>query len=189
MDALASHFDAGDRTPAQSQPVTWLSGEIVTCFNKVGPILWIAAVIGAFSGILLKTGHFLVSPDYRFLIAFMFVATVFMFWLSARIQRVGFAGRDLVISNYLRQERIPFDQRSRCGGITAAWSACGSALTLRSDTRSTTSRNGRRSSVFGSRPKRNCGNCWSQDRSSNAIAGFRPLRIPAVRSQSRHRRD
>jgi len=110
VDALASHFDAGDRTPAQSQPVTWLSGEIVTCFNKVGPILWIAAVIGAFSGILLKTGHFLVSPDYRFLIAFMFVATVFMFWLSARIQRVGFAGRDLVISNYLRQERIPFDQ-------------------------------------------------------------------------------
>ena len=90
--------------------MTWLSGEIVTLFNKVGPILWIAAVIGALSGIFLKTRHLFVAPDYRLLMAFIFLATVFMFWLSAKIQRVGYAGRDLVISNYLRQERIPFDQ-------------------------------------------------------------------------------
>ena len=108
MDALASRDDAGSQ--ASAQPVTWLSGEIVTVINKIGPILWIAAVIGAFSGILLKSGRFFVSPDYRFLMAFIFLATVFMFWLSARIQRVGYAGRDLIVSNYLRQERIPFDQ-------------------------------------------------------------------------------
>ena len=26
------------------------------------------------------------------------------------MQRVGYSGRDLIVSNYLRQERIPFDQ-------------------------------------------------------------------------------
>ena len=107
MDVLASRYDAEAHAPAQ--PVTWLSGGIVTLFNKVGPILWIAGVIGGLSGILLKTGHFFVAPGFRLLMAFLFLATVFMFWLSARIQRVGYAGRDLVISNFLREERIPFD--------------------------------------------------------------------------------
>ena len=110
MDALASRYDAGGHAQPQAQPVTWLSGEIVTLFNKVGPILWIAAVIGALSGILLKTGRFFITPGFRPVIAFVFLATAFMFWLSARIQRVGYAGRDLIISNYLGQERIPFDQ-------------------------------------------------------------------------------
>jgi hypothetical protein len=108
VDALASRYDADAQAPAQ--PVIWLSGEIVTLFNKIGPILWIAGVIGALSGILLKTGHLFIAPDYRFLMAFIFLATVFMFWLGARIQRVGYAGRDLIVSNFLRQGRIPFDQ-------------------------------------------------------------------------------
>ena len=105
MDALAAPYDAH----APAQPVTWLSGGIVTAVNKIGPVLWLAAVVGAFSGILLKTGHFFIAPGFRPVIAFVFLATVFMFWLSARIQRVGYAGRDLIVSNYLRQERIPFD--------------------------------------------------------------------------------
>jgi len=108
VDALASRYDADAQAPAQ--PVTWLSGGIVTVINKVGPILWIAAVIGALSGILLKTGHLFIASGYSLLMAFIFLATAFMFWLSARIQRVGYAGRDLIVSNYLRTERIPFDQ-------------------------------------------------------------------------------
>ena len=105
MDALAAPYDS----PAPAQPVTWLSGGIVTVVNKIGPVLWLAAVAGAFSGIVLKAGHFFIAPGFRPVIAFVFLATVFMFWLSARIQRVGYAGRDLIVSNYLRQERIPFD--------------------------------------------------------------------------------
>ncbi len=108
MDALASRYDAGAQAPAQ--PVTWLSGGIVSVINKVGPVLWLAAVVGAFSGILLKTGRFFIAPAFRPVIAFVFLATIFVFWLAARIQRVGYAGRDLIVSNYLRQERIPFDQ-------------------------------------------------------------------------------
>ncbi len=105
MDALAAPYDAH----APAQPVTWLSGGIVTVVNKIGPVFWLAAVVGALSGILLKTGRFFIAPGFRPVIAFVFVATVFIFWLSARIQRVGYAGRDLIVSNYLRQERIPFD--------------------------------------------------------------------------------
>lgn len=108
MDALASRYDADAQAP--SQPVTWLSGAIVTVINKIGPVLWLAALVGALSGILLKTGRFFIAPAFRPLIAFVFLATVFIFWLGARIQRVGYAGRDLIVSNYLRQERIPFDQ-------------------------------------------------------------------------------
>jgi hypothetical protein len=106
VDAVASRYDAG----ATAQPVTWLSGGIVTLINKLGPVLWLAAVVGALSGVFLKTGHFFIAPGFRPVIAFVFLATAYMFWLSARIQRVGYAGRDLIVSNYLRQERIPFDQ-------------------------------------------------------------------------------
>lgn len=106
MDAAASRHIAG----APAEPVTWLSGGIVTVINKVGPVLWLAAVVGALSGIFFKTGHFFISRGFRPVIAFVFLATAYMFWLSARIQRVGYTGRDLIVSNYLRQERIPFDQ-------------------------------------------------------------------------------
>jgi hypothetical protein len=106
VDAVAPQRDALE--PAQ--PVTWLSGEIVTLFNKIGPILWLAAVVGGFFGIFLSTGRVFVAPAFRFLVAFVVVATALIFWLGLRIQRVGYAGRELAVSNYLRQERIPFHQ-------------------------------------------------------------------------------
>jgi len=108
VDALASRYDADAQAPAQ--PVIWLSGGIVTVINKIGPVLWLAGVIGALAGIFLKTGRFFIAPGFRPVIAFVFLATIFIFWLGGRIQRVGYVGRDLIVSNYLRQERIPFDQ-------------------------------------------------------------------------------
>jgi hypothetical protein len=106
MDEAASRDDI--RTAPQ--PVIWLSGEIVTFFNKTGAVLWLAAVVGVFLRILLKTGHIFIAPAFRPLIAFVLLATAFTFWLSGHIQRVGYIERDLIVSNYLRQERIPFDQ-------------------------------------------------------------------------------
>jgi hypothetical protein len=105
VDAVASQYDTRSAAP----PVIWLSGAIVTLFNKIGPILWLAAVVGALSGIMLKTGRFFIAPGFRPLIGFVFLATVFIFWLGMRIQRVGYSGRELIVSNYLREERIPFD--------------------------------------------------------------------------------
>ena len=106
MDVAASRDDIR----VAPQPVTWLSGEIVTFFNKIGAVLWVSAVAGAFSGILLKTGYLFFAPDSRPLMAFVLLATAFTFWLGGRIQRVGYTKRHLIVSNYLRQERIPFDQ-------------------------------------------------------------------------------
>ena len=103
---VASRYEAH----APGQPVAWLSGEIVTFLNKIGGVLWLAAVVGALSGIFLKTGRVFIAPSFRPVMAFVFLATVFVLWLSMRVQRVGYTGRDLIVSNYLRQERIPFNQ-------------------------------------------------------------------------------
>lgn len=169
MEALASRYGT-------DQPVTWLSGGALTVINKIGPVLWIGAAIGALSGILLKTGHFFIASDYRFLIAFVFLATVFMFWLSARIQRVGYAGGDLIVSNYLRQERIPFDQVEAAEPV---WWNYRRMVRVRF----------RIHTSFGYvvyyipkwaafkclwvAPEKSYENCCSQDRGSNLVDGFR----------------
>jgi hypothetical protein len=67
MDLAASRDDVR----VAPQPVTWLSGEIVTFFNKIGAVVWLAAVAGAFLGILLKTGHLFIAPAFRPLTAFV----------------------------------------------------------------------------------------------------------------------
>ena len=41
-----------------------------------------------------------------------------MVWLCFRVQKVGYAGRELVVSNYLRTERIPFDS---IGAVEPVW--------------------------------------------------------------------
>lgn len=109
MDVAASREDIR----VAPQPVAWLSGEIVTFFNKIGAVLWLAGVAGvalALLGIFFKTGHMFIVPAFRPLIAFVLLATAFIVWLGGRVQRVGYIGRALIVSNYLRQERIPFDQ-------------------------------------------------------------------------------
>lgn len=99
-----------DDTRVPAQKVTWLSGEIVTFFNKIGALLWLAVVLGVPLVILLKTGHLFIAPAFRPFIVFVLLATAFILWLSGRIQRVGYTKHDLIVSNYSRQERIPFDQ-------------------------------------------------------------------------------
>jgi hypothetical protein len=106
MDAPA--YRDGTRVPEQK--VTWLSGEIVTFFNKIGALIWLAVVVGVPLAFLLRTGHLFIAPAFRPFIAFVLLASAFILWLSRRIQRVGYTERDLIVSNYSRQERIPFEQ-------------------------------------------------------------------------------
>jgi hypothetical protein len=106
VDAIASHRD----TRAPALPVTWLSGEIVTLLNKVGAVIWLGALAGVFCAVVFKTGGLSIVPAFRPLLIFILLATVFIIWLSVHVQRVGYAGRDLIVSNYSRQERIPFGQ-------------------------------------------------------------------------------
>ena len=159
----ASRYDSRPH----AHPVIWLSGEIVTFFNKIGAVLWLAAVVGALSAIFLKTGRISISPSFRPVMAFVFLATVFIVWLSVRIQRVGYVGRDLIVSNYLRQERIPFDQVEAAEPVWWYYRRM-VRVRLRSTHPSarwcTTFPDGRRSSVCGPRLKRNYKRSWRQIR-------------------------
>jgi hypothetical protein len=114
VDAVSSRSD----THASSLPVTWLSGEIVTFFNKIGPVIWLAATVWLLSEALPTTGRMFIAPTFRPLVVLFLLATVFVFWLSLRLQRVGYAGTDLIVSNYLRQERIPF---GRVEAVEQVW--------------------------------------------------------------------
>jgi hypothetical protein len=106
MDRDGSRRD----TSIEAREVTWLSGEIVTFINKIGSVIWLAVVAGSFLEIFLKNGRVFIAPGFGLLIAFVLLATVFIGWLSIRIQRVGYVKGHLIVSNYLRQEQIPFDQ-------------------------------------------------------------------------------
>lgn len=97
--------------------MTWLSGDIVTPINKIGPVICVAGLVGAVSGVLLKTGQISVAPGFRIFAAVVIVATVFLFWLSARLQRVGVSGKELVVSNYARVGRIPFKEVESVEGV------------------------------------------------------------------------
>jgi len=89
-------------TGVSTDRTVWLSGEFVTLFNKLlFPVVWLAFV---------RTGHISIASNSRFLVGFFLIGTAFMVWFSLRVQRVGYSGKELVISNYWREARIPFDQ-------------------------------------------------------------------------------
>jgi hypothetical protein len=90
--------------------VQLLSGEVLTFLNKiVFPVLWCALLIGIPLWVFATTGRISVAGGFRFIVVFALIATVLLSWLVLHLQRVGHCGRDLVVDNYLRQARIPFD--------------------------------------------------------------------------------
>ncbi len=92
------------------QTTVWLSGEILTFLNKLAfPAIWLTFLVGAPAWILLKTGGISISSDFRLFAAVILVATIFVLWMSARLKRVGYAARNLIVSNYQREIRVPFD--------------------------------------------------------------------------------
>jgi hypothetical protein len=98
-------------TGVAQEPTVWLSGEFTTLCNKLlFPVLWLALICGVLLGAIVRTGHISIASNARFLAAVFLIGTAFMVWFSVRLQRVGYAGKELVISNYWREARIPFDQ-------------------------------------------------------------------------------
>jgi hypothetical protein len=93
------------------EPTVWLSGEFITLLNKlVFPIVWLSVVAGFPLWVFIKFGHISIANDFRFFVAVVLIATGFMVWLAVRLQRVGYSGRELVLSNYWREARVPFNQ-------------------------------------------------------------------------------
>ena len=92
-----------------SEPTIWLSGKLVTLFNKLlFPPLWMGGLIGILGWALLTTGGLHIAPGFRWLAALIVAVTLWMLWFVSRLQLVGYAGRELVVANYWRQARIPF---------------------------------------------------------------------------------
>lgn len=88
----------------------WLSGEILTFLNKLlFPIVWCAAIGGVLVSVFVKTGRIVIADDFRFIAFFVVAATVFLGWMTMRLQRVGYRGRKLVVANYWREAEIPFE--------------------------------------------------------------------------------
>jgi hypothetical protein len=93
-----------------AEPTIWLSGAVVTLLNKlVFPPLWIGINLGLLAWALPNAEGLSIAPDFRLLAGLFVAATVFMLWFSVRLQRVGYAGRTLVVANYWREARIPFE--------------------------------------------------------------------------------
>jgi hypothetical protein len=98
-------------TGVSTERTVWLSGEFVTLFNKLlFPVVWLALISGVLLSVFVRTGHISIASNARFLVGLFLIGTAFMVWFSLRLQRVGYAGKELVISNYWREARIPFDQ-------------------------------------------------------------------------------
>ena len=89
----------------------WLSGAILTLLNKiVFPVIWLTVVVQVPLWVLVTKGRISIAPGFGFIVVFVLVATVFMVWMTLHLQRAGYCGRGLVISNYWREAVVPFDQ-------------------------------------------------------------------------------
>jgi hypothetical protein len=93
-----------------SQPV-WLSGAILTFLNKVVfPTLWLTVLAWVVIWAVVTDGKIAISRGFGFIVIFVLFSTVFLLWMTVHLQLVGYCGRELVIANYWREARIPFDQ-------------------------------------------------------------------------------
>jgi hypothetical protein len=101
-------------TPAQTPrgaSIVWISGGILTLLNKlVFPIIWFSLVAAILLFELVRTGGVFVPKGFGFISAFGGFMTWLSAWSMARLERIGYCGRELVISNYWREVRIPFEQ-------------------------------------------------------------------------------
>jgi hypothetical protein len=89
----------------------WLSGAIQTFFSKVVmPTLWMAILIGVPAWVYATMGRISVRSDAQFIVWFALIATVPLTWFTVHLQLVGYSGRELVVANYWREARIPFQQ-------------------------------------------------------------------------------
>lgn len=94
---------------AEANPV-WLSGAVLTLLNKIVlPIIWFGGLAGVVLWVISTTGRISVTPGFRLIVAFALIASGLLAWLTAHLQRVGYCGRSLIVANYWREDRIPFE--------------------------------------------------------------------------------
>lgn len=102
---------SGETSSAAGDTETiWLSGAILTFINKVlMPVLWLAVLIGVPAWVYATTGRISIRPDFQFIVWFALIATVLLGWMTVHLQSLGYNGGELVVANYWRRARIPFN--------------------------------------------------------------------------------
>ena len=98
---------------------TWLSGAVLTFVNKlIMPVLWFAVLVGVPVWVYMTIGRISIRSDFQFIVWFVLIATVPLTWVTAHLQLVGYHGRELVVANYWREARIPFNSVE---GVEPVW--------------------------------------------------------------------
>ena len=88
---------------------TWLSGTVLTFVNKlIMPVLWFAVLVGVPVWVYISMGRISIRSDFQFIVWFVLIATVPLTWVTVHLQLVGYQDRELVVANYWREARIPF---------------------------------------------------------------------------------
>jgi hypothetical protein len=101
---------SGETSATADAPTTWLSGAIVTFTSKlVMPVLWLAILIGVPVWVYVTMGRISIRPEVQWIVWFALIATVPLTWLTVHLQLVGYSGGELVVANYWREARIPFE--------------------------------------------------------------------------------
>jgi hypothetical protein len=96
---------------SSGRDTVWLSGAILTFLNKLlFPMLWFGGLGGLLLAVFAATGRIALAHGFEFIAVFVCGASIFIGWLTAHLQRVGYQGKDLVVANYWREARIPFQQ-------------------------------------------------------------------------------
>jgi len=54
-------------------------------------------------------GRISIRSDFQFIVWFVLIATVPLTWVTVHLQLVGYHDRELVVANYWREARIPFE--------------------------------------------------------------------------------
>lgn len=92
------------------EEIEWLSGAFLTFINKIVlPVLWFGILLGVPLWVVATMGQISIASGFRFVVGFVLLATVPLAWLTFHLQRVGYSGRNLVISSSLREAKIPFE--------------------------------------------------------------------------------
>jgi hypothetical protein len=87
----------------------WLSGAILTFLNKlVLPVLWLGLIVAFPLWVFAIAGRIQIAPGLEFIAGFLLIATGPLAWFTIHLQRVGYSGQELVVANYWREARIPF---------------------------------------------------------------------------------
>ncbi|MGC4050277.1 MAG: hypothetical protein QM757_12940 [Paludibaculum sp.] len=104
---MRSQIDSTNATEC----ATWLSGPIVTFFNKlIFPVIWCGAVLGVPAWVFFTTNRITLARDFYFIAGFAAIATALLTWFTVHLQLVGYQGRYLLVANYWKKAAIPFQQ-------------------------------------------------------------------------------